>query len=231
MGQEIQVGIGVPGLDELLGGGVLRGSTTLLIGPVGSLKSYLGQQFIREGLKAGERCAYISTLQSLDELNYQMKTSLKFDVKPYVEKGVLIFSDIHELLVEKALKRMKVEDLEKIEEGIVKMFKMVRDGRGLLHSLTPFFYMLEEEKAVPRLVQVLKARARTYKVTILLILDQGAQSRYLEEGIKSFCDYVLATNVTEGGVRMLRVVKSLTKHDLEWHEISFVEDGVRVQVG
>ena len=98
-------------------------------------------------------------------------------------------------------------------------------------SLTPFFYMLEEEKAVPRLVQVLKARARTYKVTLLLILDQSAQSRYLEEGIKSFCDYVLATNVTEGGMRMLRVVKSLTKHDLEWHEISFVEDGVRVQVG
>jgi len=230
MGQEIQVGIGVPGLDELLGGGVLRGSTTLLIGPVG-LKSYLGQQFIREGLKAGERCAYISTLQSLDELNYRMKTSLKFDVKPHVEKGALIFSDLHELFVEKALRRMRVEDLEKIKEGIVKIFKTVRNGRGLLHSLTPFFYMLEEEKAVPRLVQVLKARARTYKVTLLLILDQGAQSEYLEEGIKSFCDYVLATNMTEGGVRMLRVVKSLTRHDLEWHEISFMEDGVRVQVG
>ena len=109
-------------------------------------------------------------------------------------------------------------------------FKMVRNGRGLLHSLTPFFYMLEEEKAVPRFVQVLKAKARSYRITLLLTLDRGAQSEYLEEGIKSFCDYVLATNVTEGGMRVLRVVKSLTRHDLEWHELLFVEDGVKVQV-
>jgi len=231
MDQEIQVGTGVPGLDELLGGGVLRGSTTLLIGPVGSLKSYLGQQFIKEGLKKGERCAYVNTLQSLDELNYQMKTALKFDLKPYIEEGKLIFSDIHELFVEKALRKMRMEDFEKIEERVVEIFKIIRGGRGLLHSLTPFFYMLEDEKAVPRFVQVLKAKARSYRITLLLTLDQGAQSEYLEEGIKSFCDYVLATNVTEGGIRMLRVVKSLTRHDLEWHELLFVEDGVTVQVG
>jgi len=231
MGYEIQVKTGIFGLDELLGGGVLRGSTTLLIGPVGSLKSYLGQQFIKEGLRTGERCAYISTLQSLDELNYRMKTALKFDLKPYVEKGKLIFSDIHELLVEKALRKMRLEDLEKIVEKIVEIFGIVKGGRGLLHSLTPFFYMLEEEKAVPRLVQVLKAKARAYKVTLLLILDRDAQNKYLEEGIKSFCDYVLATNMFEGGMRGLRVEKSLTKHDLEWHELLFTEDGVRVQVG
>ena len=231
MNREVRVKTGVPGLDELLGGGVLEGSTTLLIGPVGSLKSYLGQQFIREGLRTGERCAYINTVQSLNKLNYQMKTTLKFDLKPYVEKGMLIFSDIHKLFFEKALRKMEIKDLERIEGRIAKMFKIVRDGRGLLHSLTPFFYMVEEEKAVPRFVQVLKAVAGAYGITLLLTLDEGAQSRYLEEGIKSFCDYVLATNVTEGGIRMLRVVKSLTKHDLEWHEISFAEDGVRVQVG
>ena len=124
-----------------------------------------------------------------------------------------------------------MEDFEKIEERVVEIFKIIRGGRGLLHSLTPFFYMLEEEKAVPRFVQVLKAKARSYRITLLLTLDRGAQSEYLEEGIKSFCDYVLATNVTEGGMRVLRVVKSLTRHDLEWHELLFVEDGVRVQVG
>jgi len=32
-------------------------------------------------------------------------------------------------------------------------------------------------------------------------------------------------------MRVLRVVKSLTRHDLEWHELLFVEDGVTVQVG
>jgi len=231
MSREIRVKTGVPGLDELLGGGVLGGSTTLLIGPVGSLKSYLGQQFIREGLRKGERCAYINTVQSLSKLSYQMKATLKFDPKPYVEEGRLILSDIHKLFVEKALRKMEIRDLERIEGKIAKMFKMVRGGRGLLHSLTPFFYMLEDEKAVPRFVQVLKTIAGAYGVTLLITLDEGAQNKYLEEGIKSFCDYVLATNVSEGGMRGLRVMKSLTKHDLEWHEISFVENGVRIQVG
>lgn len=45
---------GVPGLDRMLGGGVLEGDSLLVTGPTGTGKSALATQFIAEGLKAGE---------------------------------------------------------------------------------------------------------------------------------------------------------------------------------
>jgi circadian clock protein KaiC len=48
------ISTGVPGLDEMLGGGTLRGNGVLIAGPVGSGKSTVATQFIAEGVKRGE---------------------------------------------------------------------------------------------------------------------------------------------------------------------------------
>ncbi|XXY45771.1 ATPase domain-containing protein [Sorangium sp. So ce269] len=49
-----RVPVGVPGLDEMLGGGLLTGDATLVSGPSGTGKTALGIQFIAEGIKQGE---------------------------------------------------------------------------------------------------------------------------------------------------------------------------------
>ena len=46
--------IGVPALDEMMGGGIPRGDSVLVSGPTGSGKSVLATQFIAEGGKHGE---------------------------------------------------------------------------------------------------------------------------------------------------------------------------------
>jgi circadian clock protein KaiC len=46
---------GVPGLDEMLGGGFPAGDAVLVAGPAGSGKSALASQFVAEGLRLGER--------------------------------------------------------------------------------------------------------------------------------------------------------------------------------
>jgi len=51
---------GVPGLDELIGGGLLKRSMTLLSGSAGIGKSILAMQFLLEGAKHGERAVYIT---------------------------------------------------------------------------------------------------------------------------------------------------------------------------
>lgn len=51
---------GVPGLDELLGGGLLERSATLVSGSAGTGKTTLGLQFISEGLRQGERGLFVS---------------------------------------------------------------------------------------------------------------------------------------------------------------------------
>ena len=45
---------GVPGLDELLGGGIPEGDSVLVAGPSGTGKSIIATQFIAEGLRRGE---------------------------------------------------------------------------------------------------------------------------------------------------------------------------------
>jgi circadian clock protein KaiC len=46
--------IGVPGLDEMLGGGIPAGHSVLVVGPSGSGKSLLATHFLNEGVRRGE---------------------------------------------------------------------------------------------------------------------------------------------------------------------------------
>ncbi len=49
-----RISTGVPGLDEMLGGGLPAGDSALIAGPAGSGKSALGAQFIAAGIQQGE---------------------------------------------------------------------------------------------------------------------------------------------------------------------------------
>lgn len=51
---------GVDGLDELLAGGLDRGTSTLIIGPAGSGKSTLAMRYILEALSRGESALFVS---------------------------------------------------------------------------------------------------------------------------------------------------------------------------
>lgn len=59
-----RVPVGVPALDEMLRGGLLRGSATLLMGPSGSGKTLLGLQFLAQGAAKGEPCLYFGFYES-----------------------------------------------------------------------------------------------------------------------------------------------------------------------
>ena len=47
---------GVPGLDEMLGGGIPQGDVLMLTGPAGSGKTTFATQFVAQGLSEGESC-------------------------------------------------------------------------------------------------------------------------------------------------------------------------------
>jgi circadian clock protein KaiC len=51
------VSSGVPALDALIGGGLSRGTSTLVMGPTGSGKSLLASHFVHEAASRGERAA------------------------------------------------------------------------------------------------------------------------------------------------------------------------------
>lgn len=53
-GRPRRLSLGIPELDEMMGGGILEGDSLLVAGPSGTGKSALATQFIAEGLREGE---------------------------------------------------------------------------------------------------------------------------------------------------------------------------------
>ena len=63
-----RIGSGIPGLDEMIGGGIPAGDSTALLGPSGSGKTIAALQFVAQGLTAGQRCLIVSFQEDGDQL-------------------------------------------------------------------------------------------------------------------------------------------------------------------
>ena len=70
-----RVRVGIPGLDDMLGGGLVPGSICAIVGSYGTGKTTFSLEFVWEGLQKGENIIYISLEEQKDRiLNYmQMK--------------------------------------------------------------------------------------------------------------------------------------------------------------
>lgn len=82
------VSTGSPELDQLLGGGLVPGSNTLLIGPSGVGKTTAAIRCMVAALERGERCAYFLFDEGLGTLLTRC-IALGMDIRPYIAKGQL----------------------------------------------------------------------------------------------------------------------------------------------
>ena len=87
---------GVPELDELLHGGLERGTISILTGPTGVGKTTLGLQFMKEAAGRGER-SVVYTFEELQETLMQRCESLNIPVRAMVERGTLSVVEIEPL--------------------------------------------------------------------------------------------------------------------------------------
>jgi circadian clock protein KaiC len=83
-----RVPVGVPALDEMLHGGLQRGSATLVMGPSGSGKTLLGLQFLAHGAAKGEPCLYFGFYESPPRLVGKGQ-AIGLDLAGAVRSGVL----------------------------------------------------------------------------------------------------------------------------------------------
>lgn len=77
-----RVSTGIGGLDEMLSGGLLRGSITAIVGAYGTGKTTFSLQFVWEGLVNGETAIYISPEESEETIVAFMRMR-GWDVEPY----------------------------------------------------------------------------------------------------------------------------------------------------
>jgi circadian clock protein KaiC len=99
---------GVPGLDELLSGGYLIGSSTMIVGVSGVGKSVAGLQYLREGVNSGQRGIMIT----LDEPPVQVirnAAAIGFDLQAAIDAGqiLLMFESPQEIQIDRHFSRME----------------------------------------------------------------------------------------------------------------------------
>jgi len=81
--------IGIPGLDEMLSGGLIRGSVAAIIGQYGTGKTSFAVHFALEGLKKGESVLYIALEERRARL-LQYMSSYGVDIQKSIENRKLL---------------------------------------------------------------------------------------------------------------------------------------------
>ncbi|MES2897651.1 MAG: ATPase domain-containing protein [Pseudomonadota bacterium] len=84
---------GVPGLDTLLGGGVERGSSALILGPAGAGKSLLTLQFVASAIARGEKAALFVFDEEINLL-FDRALGLGFDLEAMRDAGSLLIEQV-----------------------------------------------------------------------------------------------------------------------------------------
>jgi circadian clock protein KaiC len=122
-----KVATGVPGLDDLLDHGLVRGMSTLLVGSAGTGKTTLGLQFLNEGAEVGERGLLINLEECCHKLRL-LAEAYNFDVAAKIDAGLItllcvspvalcveeLFARIHRTLQETAAQRIVVDGLSSL---------------------------------------------------------------------------------------------------------------------
>jgi circadian clock protein KaiC len=86
--QRERISSGIAGLDGLLGGGIERGSSTLILGPTGAGKSLICLQFVAETIRAGGKAAMFVFDEELGLL-FDRAKPLGFDLPAMRDAGRL----------------------------------------------------------------------------------------------------------------------------------------------
>jgi circadian clock protein KaiC len=84
---------GVPALDDMLGGGIDRGSSTLIMGPAGSGKSALSTQYAIGAAQRGEKAAMFIFEESIASL-YNRSHSLGMPLRQLVDAGMITIRQV-----------------------------------------------------------------------------------------------------------------------------------------
>jgi len=219
-----RVASGVPGLDALLGGGLLEGSATFIAGSAGIGKSTLGMQFLLEGSRLKEPGLFVSLEESPEQLRAMAK-SLDLALDAAVDDGLV---DIVYLARERVRPNQVLAMLtDKIGEQ--KTRRLVLDGAS--HLLSELAAPSEHRQLVDGLVSRLKELGVTGVLTFETHVLQ-ATGTVTDRGVSPIADNLVMLRYREGErglAATITVVKTRgSAHDFQTHDVTVGAGGLRV---
>lgn len=179
---------GVPDLDELLNGGVERGTITIISGPSGVGKTTLGLQFMKEAAGRGER-SVVYTFEEEVEVMLKRCDSIGIPARKMIEQGTLLIRKVEPLqYTPDEFASLVREDVEKNDTRIVMIdsiagYRMALRGENLqprLHALGKYLQNLGVAVFIINEVEAITGDFRVTEVGISYLADNIIFLRYLE---------------------------------------------------
>ncbi len=137
---EKRLSIGVPALDEMMGGGLPVGYSMLLVGPSGSGKTVLATRFLAEGIKAGEPGVIAAFEKSPNQLlSHKLNALVGSGQVGVIDTRTLdlsideILHDLVEMITRMKAKRVVIDSLSGFELALASIFR--EDFREALYRM------------------------------------------------------------------------------------------------
>jgi circadian clock protein KaiC len=213
---------GIDGMDTIVGGGLWRGSTTLVVGPTGSGKSTMGLQFALAGEAVGEPALFVNFQENPAQVE-RMLRSLGADPARAAASG---FHHLYASPVELQIDSVIVDIFDFIQTRGVR--RVVIDAVGDLITAA------SDRKRLHDFMYSLVQHFVVRNVTSMLNLESvsGITGTQEEEQRWSYMsDNVLVLSRAEGGMaeRTIRVIKTRnSNHDPAAHGMTIDADGVHI---
>ena len=221
-----RVKMGILGLDDMLGGGLIPGSICAIIGTYGTGKTTFSLDFVWDGLTKGERVIYISLEEREDRIITYMKQK-GWDISPFLNKSLYIIKlDPTDFNV--ANNRIKNELPKLIEE--VKASRVVIDPISLFEDL--FDSDSERRQEMYRFMEGLRDRNCTIMMTSETDRDNVFSSRhglieYLSDTV-ILLRYVRPSDLTDVHLALEVVKMRMSAHSREIKPYEITQDQVMV---
>jgi circadian clock protein KaiC len=216
------IGPGV--LDELIGGGVFDGSTTIVVGPSGLGKTILGMQILREGaLHQNKRGLLISLDEHPDQIARNADT-IGLDLRSQIDTGMIhvLFQSPQELIIDAHFAKI----VKTIEENDIQ--RMVIDG------MTSYSTALGDQSVYRDFFQALVAYSKHRLMTTFFNYENpeflGISSFMPQYPVTSIVDNIILMNLVEIRStlrRCLTVVKARgSQHQFDSREFAIEQGGI-----
>jgi KaiC/GvpD/RAD55 family RecA-like ATPase len=225
---------GIKGLDDLIGGGLPRGTWTLIYGENGTGKTIIGMEFTWQGLCAGEACVYEVTDQPVEHLRTYFR-SFGWDLNPFEKTQQIRFRQLfprystpYDPHVAYVTGRPFAQTTRAFHEEMLRqrtgpeVARIVSDNESLNLIRSGF----EEEL---RTLEWGKEWAMKYGICGIRCVSRDLQDPQAEAMMRQYHDNIIELRLGDAG-RELRIMKMFaTEHPVDWMPFEITHEGLQLK--
>ena len=165
---------GVPGLDQILNGGFIPNRLYLIDGNPGSGKTTLSLQYIREGMRLGERVLYVTLSETRDEIE-AVAASHGWSLKGLEIVELIADEDNLEADSQVTMYHPSEVELSATTKSILEAVDRLKPARVVIDSLSELRLLAQNSLRYRRQILALKQYFTGRHCTVLLLDDHTSE--------------------------------------------------------